>query len=170
MFTCTITSNKAVRMCQRLIRAFSTRAVDKVVEKVARTTNNELRKATPPLNPRWKHKWTGTTKNGWRVEQRAPGQWQTTNDTEGINYLVRGAKGPITPKKAKRLFVPLTMRGKMFYGGGMKLEYGVDFLLLKKVRGRAPKPIVADELPKAKMRFNAAMRSYLRESLRKSIT
>ena len=138
--------------------------VDRVVSKVAYVTHRRLVSRTPK-------RWTGQTRRYWRVFRRGSAHYSVTNKSKVMVYLERGTKAH-GPKKAKRLFVPLTRKAALagprkvmqsVSEGGKAFVPGRDFVLAKRVRGIKALRIVEKHRPFARITLKAAMRLHIRK-------
>jgi hypothetical protein len=142
--------------------------LDRMVERVAFETEAELKKATPK-------KWFGQVRAGWKTSKPSLGVRVVSNDVTASNgapimlFLEEGTAnngtGFIFPKKAKKLFVPLTRRAAGGWHAGLK--YGKDYVLKLKVRGMKGQHIVANERPKAIQRLKDGFKGLIQDVLRK---
>jgi hypothetical protein len=142
--------------------------LDRMVERVAFETEAELKK------PRRRNGSGRSGQVGKRANRRF-GVRVVSNDVTASNgapimlFLEEGTAnngtGFIFPKKAKKLFVPLTRRAAGGWHAGLK--YGKDYVLKLKVRGMKGQHIVANERPKAIQRLKDGFKGLIQDVLRK---
>lgn len=159
---------------------------DKIVAAEAAETLSELIEATPK-------KWFGQVRGAWHIQKPAAGMRVVRNDNRVMFFLEHGTNDH-GPKTAKALFIPLTRRaavankqgrasGGSFGGGHISLtretvrkgekkhrssvlEYGVDYVLAKRVRGIKPRHIAKKQRLRTGMRLSFRTKTAIRNHLR----
>jgi len=125
-------SDKLIARIQNMFRI--RQLLDPVYMKAARVATTDFIKETP--------KMTGTTARGWSLPRKIENSnYLITNKTTTydkklslIEILDKG-RGPVFPKIAKRLYIPLTNKGRSKKAGApipKGLVYGVDYVFAKK--------------------------------------
>lgn len=178
-------SSKEVKAkLKKLRNALTVSAQHSVVRKAADIWHQRLTQRTP-------RRWTGNTAKAWKVVELPSGEVAVTNPTKAMLYLERGTKAH-GPRKAKRLFIPLTRkaaqagaRGVMSankaasnaalwasYGTGKKKKiklpfiYGKDYVFAKRVKGIKAMWIVRNSRGEARVTYRLLMTKYIRDILR----
>lgn len=156
-----IASDKEIRRKLRLLAKSLSQPVlqHSVVRKVAWAWRSRLLLRTPK-------RWTGATRRAWAIQPIQVGWkknsfgYRVVNTSKVMVYLERGTR-PHGPRKAKRLFIPLTRRaaeaGPRVVMADVisarrdrrkpKFRIGRDFVLAKRVRGIRPMHIIRDAQP-----------------------
>lgn len=153
-----IASDKNVRRKLRLLAKALSQPVlqTMVIRKVAWAWHARLVLRTPK-------RWTGATRRAWIVQPTAIGSsfgYRVANTSKVMVYLERGTR-PHGPRRAKRLFIPLTRRaaeaGARVVMADVisarrdrrrpKFRIGRDFVLARRVRGIRPMNIIRDAEP-----------------------
>ena len=124
----------------------SDKFLDPVIAKIATATLNTLIKETPfrgddavwPKTP-----GTGRTRNAWKDPVKLADSVYSVENTmsshdkkHSIIDILNYGRGPIRPKRAKALYIPLTRRAKYKkYGDepNENWEYGKDYIYRKKM-------------------------------------
>lgn len=155
-------SRNAERYFERLRQAMTPAKQDRVVSKVAWVVHRRLVQQTPK-------KWTGHTRQGWKVTRRGNARYSVWNSSKVMLFLERGTKAH-GPRRAKFLFIPATREAARAGARGVfnnpgKFKHGVDFYLAKKVRGIKARWIVRNYRPIAQNTLKAAMRLHLKRAL-----
>lgn len=125
-------SDKLIKQIERMFQL--RQLLDPVYKRAAITATSELIKETPVM--------TGKTARGWSFPRKlANSHYLITNKTTTsdkkhslIEILDKG-RGPIFPKNAKRLYIPLSNKGRSKKLGApvpKGLVYGVDYVFAKK--------------------------------------
>jgi len=157
------------RMIAAVKRRSQPEALDPKMATLAGKHFGLLKRATPK-------KWTGDTRNQWQLQRNGPADYSITSDSRVMKYLEFGTQDH-GPTHAKALFIPLTKKAwlaytsNLFFSKGNKgtfkvhayggyrkgkalkmrvivLEYGVDYVLAKRVRGIPARHIVRDQRAK----------------------
>jgi hypothetical protein len=133
-----------LKKLKRLRKALTPEAQNMILRKSAEIWHARMVMATPK-------RWTGQTRKMWRVvpmpSSRGSG-WTVVNTSKVMVFLEQGTRAH-GPKKAKRLFVPLTRRAAMAGPQVVvaeliaareakrrpKYRVGKDFVFAKRVRG-----------------------------------
>lgn len=140
----------------RFQQGLSPEGIDPVVERVALWAIAELKKRTPTNKIGGGH----LTRAAWQGPTKVyPGARLIENPNKVMRFLEEGtqAHGPV---RAKSLFIPLTARA---LGGWMKgMQYGVDYILVKWVRGITPRRIVAGVRAEATVKLKTAILEHVR--------
>lgn len=163
-----VTSNSiATRRKLRIIaKALTPEAQARVLQKVAWVWQSRFVLRTPK-------RWTGSTRQGWTVVQVQNG-YRVVNRMKVMAWLERGTRAH-GPKKAKRLFIPLTKRaanaGPRVVVAELqaaarqnrrpKFIIGRDFIFAKRVKGIKGMWIVRDAAPFMRSTVNLALRQFL---------
>lgn len=153
-----IASDKEIRRKLRLLsKALSQPVLQTlVIRKVAWLWHSRLVLRTPK-------RWTGATRRAWVVQPTGTGNsfgYKVANTSKVMVYLERGTR-PHGPRRAKRLFIPLTRRaaeaGPRVVMADVisarrdrrkpKFRIGRDFVLAKRVRGIKPMHIIRNAEP-----------------------
>lgn len=170
----------------RVRAAFSGSAQDAPIKQAAHIWHGRMVRRTPK-------RWTGQTRRGWKVNKIGKGSYELTNTPVTPNkpnvmlFLEAGTKAH-GPKKAKRLFIPLTRRAAMAGPRGvvyalkqwrLNQTFGAtdakkkppfimfhDFVWAKWVRGIKPRWIVRKSRPQAMNTLRILMREYVTRALR----
>lgn len=169
--TFSVKTREVQRKVDKLAKDLSASKVDQVVRRVAYVTHRRLVLRTPK-------KWTGNTRKSWRVYKKTNSRYVVTNRSKVMNFLEMGTKahGPVT---AKRLFIPKTRKAALAGarvvigsviqakkdGQAPPFKVGVDYILVRKVKGIKARKIVAKHRPFAKTTLLAAMKLHIRKSL-----
>jgi len=154
--------------------------LDLVVRKAAWITRNRLIAQTPK-------RWTGMTRRGWTVTRRGAGRYSVWNRSEKVMLFLEKGTRSHGPKRAKRLFVPLTRKAalagpRVVYRANkemalkkafgvhtgrkqMPFKVGVDFVWAKRVRGIKAMNIVAKNRQLAEVTLKASMRLHVRKAI-----
>lgn len=134
-------ANVTVRGQIELERHLSKMAdVDKLFDgEIAKTARGSVRRLVTGTN-----KKTGTTARGWtKVRKLGPSKYEVANDitTEGSKIplvtILNDGRRSVTPKKAKRLYIPLSEKGRSKKPGAKipkSFVYGVDYIFKDRVR------------------------------------
>lgn len=176
-FTLSADSRRGKSSLRKLKARLTPAGIDRTVSKVAYITHRRLLQRTPK-------KWTGQTRRNWRVFRRGSGHYSITNKSKVMVFLEKGTKGH-GPKRAKRLFIPLTrkaalagarqvMRANRQHSLNQTFDaddtarrapfvIGKDFVLAKRVRGIKALRIVQSHRPFARITLKAAMRLHIRK-------
>jgi hypothetical protein len=164
-------SAAVLAMLNNLRESLTPEAIDPLVEQVSFRILASVVVASPK-------KWFGQIKSGWRViksglgsrEVLIPESARGPNGTRVVDILrfvnsgtANDGSGYIYPKKAKRLYIPLTRTAAAGWREG--LRYGVDYILRARVRGIKGSRFVEDERKKAAKLFLAAMKQFVRNAL-----
>lgn len=132
-------------------------AVDDVVEEAGLQALAEIIARTPK-------KWFGQVRRGWQIERPRAGKRIVANENKIMGWLEDGTKahGPV---RADRLFIPLTRKAALAYAARRRtgLVYGVDYVLVKWVRGIRARKIVEGFEPRAQEILLQAMEAYVRK-------
>lgn len=132
-----VNSREAEAYLSRLVAGLKPNRVLPVLEKVAWRTHGALVVATP--------KFTGQTRRGWTVVRKAGMGYVVTNrERKVMTWLEKGTKGPIRPRRAKALFIPLT-RTAAISGWNPNMVFGTDYVLAKQVKGIKAMKIVSKQ-------------------------
>lgn len=157
MIRITANTSGARAKLMRFQQGLSPEGIDPVVERVALWAIAELKKRTPTNKIGGGHltraAWQGPTKT-------QPGARLIENASKVMRFLEEGTQehGPV---RAKFLFIPLTARA---LGGWVKgMQFGVDYILTKHVRGIVPMRIVAGVRAEAMMRLKNEILQHVRE-------
>ncbi len=181
-------SDKSVRAkITKVKNALTLRAQQSVIRRAADVWHGRLVRRTP-------RRWTGQTAKSWRVVTLPSGEAEVTNPSQAMLWLERGTRAH-GPKKAKRLFVPLTKRAAQAgprgvisankaaankaawanYGiqvtKGKKKKaklpfiYGVDYVWAKRVKGIKAMWIVRSARVQARASYKVMMSIYIRSIL-----
>lgn len=156
---------------------------DKIVQRVARQALSRMMRATPGRNTGAIN--TGDTRRHWQAPRRlSTGSWYVANDALTTKSRVTGkrspviaildqGRGPIRPGPGKkRLFIPLSRKGKVAYDAyaatGVKgafsgLDYGADFVMPTSAGPARAQKIVTNDLPKAKREIDMLITAELRK-------
>lgn len=169
---------------RKLKAALTPSAQHGVVRKAADLWRTRLTLRTP-------RRWTGNTAQGWRVVELPGGEVAVNNPTKAMLYLEKGTKAH-GPRKAKRLFIPLTRKAAQAgakgvmaqnraasnaalwasYGQNKKKKiklpfvYGVDYIFAKRVKGIKAMWIVRNSRGEARVTYRLLMTKYIRDILR----
>lgn len=128
---------------------------DRLTAKEAFKTHADLVSSTP-------RRWTGDTRRAWRVRKMGNAHYKIYNDTNVMFWLEEGTNRR-TPKKSKRLFIP--MRYTSWKQGGYKkgMKWSRDFVYAKSARGIKPLGL----LPKqSKVTYRRLANSFKKSSLK----
>lgn len=164
-------ANKKVAL-ERLRTALSPQGIDPIVERVALKTHRSLVEGTQRsigVAVKWPHpRWRlAMPENQWKVEKPNPGKRVVINRNEVMAHLEYGTandgQGYIRPKNKKFLFIPLTQRAAAIGTYQKGMEWGVDYILKKQVRGSQGKHVVRDQTPKTQAMLRAEVLRYLIE-------
>jgi hypothetical protein len=158
--------------------------MDMVVRKSAWVTRNRLVKQTPK-------RWSGQTRKGWTVTRRGSGRYSVWNRSEKVMMFLEKGTRAHGPKKAKRLFVPLTRKAalagpKVVYRANKEMSLkiafgvhtsrkrmpfrpGVDFVWAKRVKGIKALKIVEKNRPLAQVTLKAHMRLHIRRAIQTGV-
>lgn len=154
--------DEALEILKVLKEGLRPEKIDFVVERRAAMTLKTAIERTPK-------KWFGQVRRSWMMKKEGPAHHVVRNDNKIMLFLEEGtrAHGPVT---AKALFIPLTRKavvankefrkelvsaGPGFIkvrrqvpnkGGGLRttvttLKFGVDYILVKRVKGITPRRI-----------------------------
>ena len=120
---------------RRIASSITAAGLDPGVKRAVLATKKEAERLTP-------HGWTGKTRKSWEVRKDGPSRYSLYNKTKSAYYLDKGTKTH-GPKKAKRLFVPLSQSAARAGAVGVSknraaFTMGKDYVLAKKVRGIRP--------------------------------
>jgi hypothetical protein len=107
--------------------------LDPVYQKAAIYSQSMLVRETPKMTGTIARQWTMPYKNGpsdYVVKNSA----QTRDKEHSMIEILDKGRGPIYPKRAKRLYIPLTNKGRAKALGAPPdgLVYGVDYIYAKK--------------------------------------
>ncbi len=151
----------------RLAKAMTPEAIDKVVDRAGLETHAVLVQATPK-------RWFGQVRKSWAVQKPESGVRIVRNDNKVMLFLEEGTKahgpkeiyGPLIEGQKRQknfLFVPIRQEA----AGGWKpsLKFGVDYLLLKRVRGIRARHIVRTERPRAQARLKNGMKALVKTAI-----
>lgn len=109
-------------------------------------------------------RYTGFTRQSWVVTEIPGRGYIVSNENKVMKFLEFGttAHGPVT---AKFLFIPLTREAAM---GGWHpgLQFGVDYILKKRVRGIRATHIVQSERDRIGPILHDRMVAFVREAIR----
>lgn len=143
----------AQAMLNKIVAAMSSDAVLDVLEEVAWKTHAALVVATP--------KFIGHTRRAWTV-LRSPGEGYvvTNRNRRVMTWLEKGTQGPIRPRTAKALFIPLT-RSAALNGWNPQLTINKDYILRKSVKGIDAMWIVKKQKHKTGKMLRSAMGRYV---------
>lgn len=164
----------AARLFTKLKAAVTDKSFDAPVDMAAWKTYRDLVLLTPK-------KWTGLVRRSWRVAKVQEGQRLVFNSTDGdpknpnkiMLFLENGTGnagtatshgGRIFPASGRFLFIPL--KPSAMYGWKAGMEYGVDYILRRSVRGIKAMHIVANYRPKAVQRLKDEMKAFLEKTLK----
>ncbi len=163
------------RKLRALARAMSPQAQDMILKRVAWVWHGRMVQRTPK-------RWTGATRRGWIVLPISRGTargYRVSNGVKTMIYLEKGTR-PHGPKKAKRLFIPLTRKAAQAGARGViaqlqmerasreqgqrmstKFKPGVDFVFTKWVKGIKAMRIVESAIPFMRLTLTSAMRQFI---------
>lgn len=135
-------------------------AFDQPVEIAANRVWKGLVEATPK-------RWTGLTRQAWSVTKTGDGERLVSNSSKIMQFLEKGTGldtgGWIYPKSKMLLYIPLTATAS--YGWQPGMQFGVDYVLAKRVRGIKAMKIVELYRPVAMAILKEEMKSFLRKAL-----
>lgn len=159
---------------------------DQIVAVEAARSFAEIVEATPK-------KWFGQVRAAWQIEKPREGMRRLVNRSKIMFWLEEGTKDH-GPKTAKALFIPLTRRAvdanKLGRAKGgsfgkrtitfeqariskgvvkvrkVKLKYGVDYVLAKKVKGIKAMKIAAKQSVKSRRRLKRSVVGAINNLLR----
>jgi len=170
---------------QRIQDGLSPEGIDSVIEKVALQTLADLVKATRdaigvrPDGNRWNFE---KPENKWIVSSAGTGKRLVSNNSKVMLWLDQGTKyhgprkqfanvrfsnvkvGRSAKRRAAALYIPLTRRAAAGYHHG--LVFGVDYILVKRVRGIRARHIVAAAKERLKVRLLEAMQAHVRRLIK----
>lgn len=174
----------AKRRLTALRRALSPAAQDTVIRKIAWVWHARMVQRTPK-------RWTGQVRRDWVVQTipiRSGAHYRVGNGNKVMVYLEYGTQAH-GPKRAKRLFVPLTRRAAMAgprvvmedllmarasreQGQNVRARFrpGVDYVWAKWVRGIKAMRIVAQAQPLMRATLHAGMKSFIIAVINRSIS
>lgn len=181
-------NDKEVRAkIEKLKKALTPGAQRGVIRKAADVWHGRLVRRTP-------RRWTGQTAKSWQVITLPSGDVEVTNPSKAMLWLEKGTRGH-GPKKAKRLFVPLTKRAAQAGARGViaanraasdkaawanygvkvtgkkkkkvKLPFvwGVDYVFAKRVKGIKAMWIVRSARVQARASYRTMMSIHIRSIL-----
>lgn len=136
-FSVSITGQKELQQKMNSVFSDPQKTFDPIVNQIS---NNAMRGLVQGSQGKGLIK-TGNTARAWKKVKAGLSRYSINNDskTEDKKHLIADilnyGHGEILPKKALALYIPLTEKG-VNRGGGYKkgLEFGVDFVLAKRVR------------------------------------
>ena len=128
-------SAATIRGIRKIAASLTNVALDPAVKKAVLATKTEAERLTP-------HGWTGKTRKSWEIKKNGASNYTLENKTKAAYYLDKGTKTH-GPRKAKRLFVPLSQSAARAGAVGVSrnraaFTMGKDYVLAKKVRGIRP--------------------------------
>lgn len=163
----------------KIKKACSVKATAEVVKQAAQTWRTRMIYRTPK-------KWTGQTRRSWTVAQTGKLTYELTNISKTMLYLELGTKAH-GPRRAKRLFIPLTRRAASAGARGVitanrraqaeiafgvkkakskpPFIYGKDYVWARRVRGIRARYIVREARPFAAASFRLMMVRHIRQAL-----
>jgi hypothetical protein len=137
----------------KITEALSPGRVLPVLQEVAWRTHAALVRSTP--------KFIGHTRRSWTVIRKQGSGFVVTNrNTKVMLWLEKGTQGPIRPRTAKALFIPLT-RSAAMNGWNPSLEINKDYILRKSVRGIDAMWIVKKQKGKTRRWLKKAMSDHI---------
>lgn len=130
------------------------RLLDPVYTKAVLNSVRELINDTPKLTGTIARQWSMPNKKGpcnYLVSNYA----QTRDRQHSMIEILDKGRGPVYPKKALRLYIPLTNKGRAKALGAPPtgLVYGVDFIYAKKAGPAAGKNFVQPNIDRTEQRI-----------------
>ena len=116
---------------------------DKNIRTVAQFSYRNLKLGSQTKTPKIKGLATGATASAWKIERKGLSNYEASNDrkTQDKKYfivdVIEHGHGEIRPKKAKKLYIPLSRKGQSKgYGQpiGKDRKWGVDYVMADKVK------------------------------------
>ena len=143
------------KVLEKLVAALTPERIDPVVERVAVETFSNLVRNTP-------QKWFGQVRKAWQLTKPRVGERNVINKNKVMRFLEFGTKahGPV---QKKFLYIPLTRQAAS--GWSASLKRGVDYILVKRVRGIEPRGIVAAERAATGVRLLAAAKAHIKAAI-----
>lgn len=135
-----VDARKALANITKMTKAVSALGLDVEMKRAATDTMREAIRKTP-------RRFTGQARLGWTMKRLGPSRYKVENRGQIMRFLDGGTKAH-GPRKAQRLFVPLTFRAHKAGARGVlankeKFKYGKDYVLARRVRGIKPHKIIA---------------------------
>lgn len=164
LVTLTADTKAGQAVIRRVVAALRPESIGKAVRRTAVWTHGQLVQRTP-------RRWTGETRKAWRQVQIGSTSFRVSNASKVMLFLEEGtrAHGPVTSAsrrpwvndphniryghervakgksfRAKKLYIPLTRKAALG-GWSPGLRYGVDYVLVKWVRGIRARHIVRSQ-------------------------
>lgn len=139
--------------------------MDAVIEEIALIAMTDLIVTTKraigvrPDGKRWNIE---KPEDKWIMIKAGVAKRLLSNESKVMKFLDEGTKdhGPV---RARMLYIPLTRKAALGYRKG--LNFGVDFILAKHVKGMEPKHIVSDVRERVQTNMRSRMEAHLRKAI-----